>query len=199
MAVWTPQLAGAFLDFAAADLLYQMWHLIAYRGLRRSEAVSLEWAEVDLDASMLNVRESKSDAGVRTVSLDTGTVAVLRAHRLAQAHRRIASYGAWVDSDRVFTKQDGTPLNADSVSQRFDRLVVRSELPPIRLHDLRHVAASLALAAGVPLKVVSEQLGHSASGITADIYSSVMLQVRQAAAEAVANLVPAIRRAADLR
>jgi Phage integrase family len=63
-------------------------------------------------------------------------------------------------------------------------------LPPIRLHDLRHTAASLALQAGVPMKVVSEQLGHSSLGITADTYTSVLPAVAQAAAEAVAGIVP---------
>lgn len=70
------------------------------------------------------------------------------------------------------------------------RLVARSGLPPIRLHDLRHVAATLDLAAGVPLKAVSEQLGHASLQLTADTYASVLPQVQQAAAEAVRALVP---------
>ena len=72
----------------------------------------------------------------------------------------------------------------------FERLTRSSGLPPIRLHDLRHTAASLALQAGVPLKVVSEQLGHSSLAITADTYTSVLPAVAQAAAEAVAGVVP---------
>jgi hypothetical protein len=134
--------------------------------------------------------DPKSEAGERTISLDSHTVAVLRAHRRAQTEARLAWGAAWVDSGLVFTKEDGSALNPDTVSQRFERLVARSGLPPIRLHDLRHVAASLALAAGVPMKVVSEQLGHSSIQITSDIYSSVLPQVAQAAAQAVADLVP---------
>ena len=84
--------------------------------------------------------------------------------------------------------QSGRALNG--VSQRFDRLVTRPGVPPIRLHDLRHVAATLALTAGVDIKVVSGQLGHSTTQITRDIYLSVMPQVAQAAAEAAATLVP---------
>jgi integrase len=203
VAVWTPQQAGAFLDFASGDRLAPLWHLVAYRGLRRAEVVGLPWANVDLATASATIRDTivqvdhvstrsdpKSDAGERTISLDTLTVAVLRAHRRAQAAARLAWGAAWVDSGLVFTKEDGSALNPDAVSQRFERLVARSGLPPIRLHDLRHVAASLALAAGVPMKVVSEQLGHSGIQITSDIYSSVLPQVAQAAAEAVAALIP---------
>jgi len=203
VAVWTPHQAGAFLDFASADRLAAFWHLIAYRGLRRAEAVGLPWADVDLDAANATIRDTlvqvertsewgdpKSEASERTISLDSHTVAVLRAHRRAQTEARLAWGAAWVDSGLVFTKEDGSPLNPDTVSQRFERLVARSGLPPIRLHDLRHLAASLALAAGVPMKVVSEQLGHSSIQITSDIYSSVLPQVAQAAAQAVADLVP---------
>jgi hypothetical protein len=81
-------------------------------------------------------------------------------------------------------------LTPDGVSQRFDRLLKRHDLPPIRLHDLRHGSATLALTAGADIKVVSEQLGHSTTQITRDIYMSVMPQVAQAAAGAAAALVP---------
>jgi integrase len=229
--VWTPEQTGAFLDFAAEDRLYPLWHLIAYRGLRRGETVRLPWADVDLDPAVIMIREAKSEAGERTLSLDALTVGVLRAHHEAQVEERKQWGDAWVDSGRVFTKEDGEPLNADSVSQRFDRLVARYEkirhehesvnqgtseppspaelaarhrtsertihlaldsgpLPPIRLHDLRHGAATLALAAGVAMKVVSEQLGHASLQITGDIYTSVLPELAHAAAEAVARLVP---------
>ena len=89
-------------------------------------------------------------------------------------------------------------LTPDGVSQRFDRLVARHEIPPIRLHDLRHVAATLALTAGVDIKVVSEQLGHSTTQITRDVYLSVMPQVAQAAAEATAAIVPRAAKSADV-
>jgi len=81
-------------------------------------------------------------------------------------------------------------LHPETVIRTFERLTRSSGLPPIRLHDLRHTAASLALQAGVPLKVVSEQLGHSSLAITADTYTSVLPAVAQAAAEAVAGVVP---------
>jgi hypothetical protein len=104
----------------------------------------------------------------------------------------------WAETGLVFTHEDGRALTPDGVSQRFDRLVARHEIPPIRLHDLRHVAATLALTAGVDIKVVSEQLGHSTTQITRDIYLSVMPQVAQAAAEATAAIVPRAAEPADV-
>ncbi len=196
--VWTPEQVGTFLDCVLDDRLYPLWHLIAYRGLRRAEAARLHWADVDLDARIATIRAHedcdwdgpKSDAGERRVALDPGTVAVLKGHRRTQAEARLLWGSAWLDFGFVFTREDGSPLNLDSVSQRFDRLVARTGMPPIRLHDLRHVAATLALTAGADIKVVSEQLGHSNTQITRDIYLSVMPQVAQDAADAAAALVP---------
>jgi len=200
--VWTPAQTASFLARVEGDRLYALWHLMAHRGLRRGEAVHLLWPDVDFDAGQATIREQsddqeawspKSAAGSRTIGLDARTVAVLRAHRAAQNADRLAWGEAWVDSGRVFTKEDGSTLNADSVSQRFDRLVARHHLPPVRLHDLRHGAATLALAAGADVKVVSYELGHSSTQITQDLYTSVLPQVSKAAAEAVAGLLASTR------
>ena len=97
---------------------------------------------------------------------------------------------AWTDTGRVFTHEDGSTWHPGSVTARFRRLSRHAGLPPIRLHDLRHGAATLALAGGVPLKVVSEMLGHSSIAITADTYTSVVPQVARDAAETTARLIP---------
>jgi hypothetical protein len=104
---------------------------------------------------------------------------------------------AWTETGLVFTHEDGRALSPNAVSQRFDRLVTRHAMPPLRLHDLRHVAATLALTAGVDIKVVSEQLGHTTTQITRDIYLSVLPQVAHAAAEAAAALVPRAAKSPD--
>ncbi len=182
---------------------YPLFHLIAYRGLRRGEAVGLRWQELDLDTGQARITrqvvqlgwrtevgEPKTDSGARTVSLDTTTVAVLRSWRVTQVAERDRWGQAWRAAGLVFTREDGSPLHPDLVTDTFARLSQRAGLPPIRLHDLRHTAASLALQAGVPLKVVSEQLGHSSLAITADTYTSALPAVAQAAAEAVAAVVP---------
>jgi integrase len=201
--VWTPQQLGAFLDAAEDDRLYALFHLIAHRGLRRGEACGSRWTDIDLDAGTATIAKQlivlgwtpteddpKSDAGGRTIALDAGTVAVLRTHRRRQLADRLEWASAWVDSGRVFVREDGSELHPASVTDRFHAIADAAGLPPIRLHDLRHGAASLMLAAGVPMKIVSETLGHSSLGITSDTYTSVFPEVAAAAAEAAAALVP---------
>lgn len=203
VAVWTPEQTGAFLDTAADDRLYALYHLIAFRGLRRGEAVGLAWSEVSLAGATVTVSwqvvqlgwdtiegAPKSDASGRVVALDRATVDVLRAHREQQQREREEAGEAWVDTGRVFTRVDGTGLHPDYVTTHFARLAKRAGLPPIRLHDLRHGAATLALAGGANLKVVQEMLGHASIAITADTYTSVLPEVARAAAEAAAALVP---------
>ncbi|MEV4070737.1 tyrosine-type recombinase/integrase [Nonomuraea fuscirosea] len=124
------------------------------------------------------------------VALDSGTVAVLRAHRERQEAERLAVGSAWIDSGRIFTKADGSELTPDWVSEHFERLTFAAGLPPIRLHDLRHGAATLSLAAGNDMKTTSAMLRHSSISITADLYTTVLPEVAREAAEASAALVP---------
>ncbi|WP_059010607.1 tyrosine-type recombinase/integrase [Streptomyces specialis] len=201
--VWTPQQTGAFLDHVAEDRLYALWHLIALRGLRRGEACAQPWSEVSLDTGMLtvttqfvqdgwDVAESapKTDSGFRVVALDDETAAVLKRHRERQQREREEWGPAWVETGRVFAQENGEWLHPGKITDYFARLVASSGLPPIRLHDLRHGAATLMLAAGIDIKIVSDTLGHSDTRITRDIYQSVFPHVAREAAEAAAKLVP---------
>jgi integrase len=102
----------------------------------------------------------KSDSS-RTVVLDEDSVAVLRTHKARQNTERLAWGSAWVDSGLVFTRENGAALHPEFVTRHFERLARDAGLPPVRSHDLRHGAATLALAGGADLKTVSEMLGHS--------------------------------------
>ncbi|GAA3065808.1 tyrosine-type recombinase/integrase [Streptomyces roseofulvus] len=206
--VWTPEHTGAFLDFVAEDRLYAMWHLIAFRGLRRGEACGQSWSETNLDRHSLTVTgqlvqdgweveasEPKTDSGFRVVALDDDTVHVLKRHREQQEADHAEWGSAWVNTGLVFTQEDGSWLHPGKVTDLFERLVAASGLPPIRLHDLRHGAATLMLAADIDIKIVSDTLGHSDTRITRDIYQSVLPHVGKSAAEATAKLVPLQRKA----
>lgn len=203
VAVWTPEQTGAFLDCTLPDRFYPLFHLIAFRGLRRGEAVGLPWVDLDLDRGLLTVSqqvvqlgwateisEPKTQGSERTIPLDRATTEVLREHEARQQEERRRWGNAYIESGLVFTREDGRGLHPGSVTARFERLVKAADLPPIRLHDLRHGAATLALAGGVPLKVVQEMLGHSSVTITADTYTSVLPEVAREAAERVAAMVP---------
>jgi integrase len=147
-----------------------MWWLIALRGLRRGEAAGLRWIDVDLDEKVIMINQQcitfghtttvgppKTAASRRTIALDRTSVKVLRAHRQLQMQEAARAGEDWVESGYVFTNADGSPLNPDYLTRRFRYLVGQSGLPPVRLHDLRHGAATLAHAAGADLKTVQEQ------------------------------------------
>lgn len=207
--VWTAEQTAIFLEHAAEHPLFALYHLIAFTGLRRGEACGLRWIDLNLDASTMTVAQQmvqigweteiskpKSDAGERDVALDALTVGILKAHRRTQAAARLAQGPGWADTGLAFTNPDGTPLHPANVTDQFLALVAAAGLPPIRLHDLRHGAASLALAAGIDIKVVSEMLGHSTSVITRDTYTSVYDELKHAAAASIAAAITSARPAA---
>jgi integrase len=202
VAVWTAQLLAEFLKFVAEDRLYAMWWLIALRGLRRGEAAGLRWIDVDLDEQVIMISQQritfghtttvgppKTAASRRTIALDRTTVRVLRAHRRLQMEEAAKAGDLWRESGYVFTDLKGEPLHPDYLTRRFRYLVRQSGLPPVRLHDLRHGAATLAHAAGADLKTVQEQLGHTSIVLTADTYTSVLMILHFKIAEATARLV----------
>ncbi|HEY3034212.1 MAG TPA: tyrosine-type recombinase/integrase, partial [Streptosporangiaceae bacterium] len=202
VAVWTAQQLAAFLATITDDRLYPMWWLIALRGLRRGEAAGLRWCDLDLHAGTLTIAQQriaygttvhvgppKTAASRRSIALDHATVRLLREHRRHQQTERDAAGDRWQDSGYLFTTADGSPLHPDWLTRRFRRLVTASGLPPVRLHDLRHGAASVALAAGADLKTVQAMLGHASIVLTADTYTSVLPELLADAAEATARLV----------
>ncbi|ARP71520.1 site-specific integrase [Streptomyces pluripotens] len=208
--VWTPEHTGLFLDHVAEDRLYALWHLIAFRGLRRGEACGQRWTDTHLDDGRITVAKQlvvsgwdvyeddpKTDAGARTIALDSDTVRALTRHRVQQDKDREEWGSAWVETCRVFTKENGEMLHPANVTRRFIELYEEIGLPPIRLHDLRHGAATLAHAAGADLKDIQEMLGHSSIAITADTYTSLLPEADRAIAEAAARLVPRARRTGD--
>ena len=201
--VWTPDQAGTFLDHVADHRLYALWHLFCFRGPRRGEGVGARWVDFDRDNRSLSVEtqlvqlgwgvlegEPKTASGVRIVALDLDTNSTLVHHEKLQKAERLRFGPGWADTGRIFVEEDGTWLHPGKVSDLFGRLVEEAGLPPVRLHDLRHLAATLALVAGIDPKVVSEMLGHSDTAITRDIYQTVLDDIAREAAEAVVKLVP---------
>jgi hypothetical protein len=125
----------------------------------------------------------------RQLALDPFTTTVLKAHRVLQLQDRLAWGPAWIETGLVFTREDGQILHPEHVTKRFARLVRDAGLPPITLHGVRHSYATAALAAGEPLKVVSERLGHASTSITANLYQHVLPSMDERTANAVANLI----------
>lgn len=204
--VWTPAELAAFLDSLDGHQHRTAFYLAAMTGLRRGEVCGLRWADVDLDAARLTVRQTltqnrrglrfdqpKSKRSRRTVDLDADTVAVLREHRRHGLEQRMMMGAGFTDHGLVFCRPDGEPWRPESITQAFDRHLKAKALPRIRLHDLRHTHATHLLAAGVNPRVVSERLGHASVAFTLDTYGHVLDGQQADAAAAVATLVSTAR------
>ncbi|WP_416485283.1 site-specific integrase [Streptomyces sp. CL12] len=207
--VWTPQQFGVFLDAAEGDRLYAIFHLMGTRGLRRGEAVGQDWHEVALDAGLITPAkeivvdgwdpyesEPKTDGSANTIALDSMNIAVLRGHKARQDEERAAWGTAWQDTGKVFTKEDGSWLHPETVSETFRRILATTDLPPITLRDLRHVAATLTHGGGGDIHTVKETLRHSTITLTSDTYTSLLPELDRDIAEKAAKLIPRSRPAA---
>jgi integrase len=200
---WTAEQLRAFLAHARGDRLTAAWTLASLTGVRRGELLGLRWSDVELDAGRLKIvralvlvdyeptlSEPKTERGRRTVALDPTSVAALREHASAQALERALAGAAWEDAEGyVFTDELGSWIHPQAFTDRFKRLAKAAGLPAIRLHELRHSHATLALEAGVAAKVVSDRLGHASVAFTMDTYADALPAVEETAAALVANLV----------
>jgi integrase len=216
VAVWTLRQLITFLTGVENDRLAALWWLIALRGLRRGEAAALDRDDLDSEARELTITRQlvalpgelycgppKSRASIRTIALDEdGTrrlvdqavrqnVELLR-HQFTDQRRsdsRVRTGSGWRRGRSMFTYADGGPIRPEYLTHRFNTLVKEFDLPPIRLHDLRHGAATLALASHTDLKVIQQMLGHSSIVTTADTYPSVLPETAHRAAQATADMV----------
>jgi integrase len=173
--------------------------LAAMTGLRLGELLGLEWHDVSDTAGTLTVRRSmartpdgyalsepKTKRSRRTIDLPAVAIAALDRQRELQGVAKGAVGTAWQDMDGlIFTDPVGRPLRGATVNHVFHRILEAAALPSIPFHGLRHSAATAMLAAGVPLKVVSDQLGHATITITADKYAGTTPALRRSAADAM--------------
>ena len=197
MSCLAPDDISTFLEAARETPYYVFFSTLLYTGLRRGELLALRWGNLDLDMASIHVVESahklssgeyvikepKTAHSRRTVALPPSLALLLRQHRSDQEQICSQLGRRLTDKDFVFAHLDGKPLNPNAVTLSFIRLIRRSGLPHIRLHDLRHTHATLMLKAGVHPKIVSERLGHAGIGITLDTYSHVLPGLQEAAAE----------------
>lgn len=197
---WTAAQLVEFLGATKHLRLSPALHLAATTGMRRGEIAGLRWGDWHYDTHRLSIARSRQVVGGRSVEvpvktrssrrcidLDGDTEAVLAAWRRRQ-QRDGHTTGL---GDPMFTNTSGQPIHAESLYQLFDRQVRKLELPRIRLHDLRHTHASLLVAAGVPIKVVSERLGHANPGFTMATYQHVLPGMGADAADRFGQLIAA--------
>jgi integrase len=182
----TPDQVRQLLEAAQTSRYAKLFEFLVTTALRRGEALGLKWSDVDLDNGVLRVRgtlgrvdgalvvtEPKTAKSRRTVPLSPMAERVLRDVRAAQAAERLRAGSAWQKTGYVFTTDCGTPYEPRNALRALKDAARHAKLPAIGLHTLRHSAAAVMLVNGVPLKVVSEVLGHASIGITGDIYGHV--------------------------
>jgi integrase/predicted RNA-binding Zn-ribbon protein involved in translation (DUF1610 family) len=204
MKTWSAKELKAFLQKNQCDRLYPLWRIMSATGMRRGEALGLRWTDTDLDGEnpAITVRqalvsagyevafsEPKTKRGRRTIWLDTETAETLRLWRDAQAMEKDSARELWPDTGLVFTREDGSAWHPDRISKLFEDAVTASGMPRIRLHDLRHTHATIALGANIHPKIVSDRLGHSTVAFTLDVYSHCIPALAQDAADKIAALV----------
>jgi len=199
----TADQARRLVEAAKGDRLEARWLVGLALGLRQGETLGLWWDDIELDDGILQVRRAlqrqpgrglvftslKTARSRRTIPLPPPLVEALKQHRTRQDAERGTAGNLWQASPCVFTTPLGTPIDPRNDYRSFKRLLARAGLPPIRLHDLRHTAASLLLAQHVPARVVMEILGHSQIALTMNTYSHVAPEVSREAAERIAGVL----------
>jgi integrase len=211
MVSWTEGQLAAFLDWSAEHSQHHaLWYLLAMTGMRRGEALSLRWRDIDLERATVSVRrnagmvryagegaemveDDTKSSKPRVVDLDADTTAVLRAWK---AERGSMALTLAKPDALAFGTIEGEHRNGEHVSRQFARETERCRsalgaeaLPRIRLHDVRHTMATIMLMNGVPLHVVSQRLGHASPMVTLTVYAHVMPGNQRDAANAFARLI----------
>lgn len=198
---WTPAQAVIFLQHSTQidDPLAELYELIICTGMRKGEALALHWADVDLDDRLLFVRYTLSNINNTTpvfttpktksshtwIGLSSRSVRALRRQAERQRLLRQAAGPAYQDQDLVFTRRNGQPLRHEYVLRHLRQLTAEAGLPQIRVHDLRHFAATTMLSSQVPLAMASKTMRHSTLSTTTEVYGHLLRHVAQQAVEAI--------------
>jgi len=202
--VWTIEELGRWLTVALQDRFAGMWLLAATTGMRRSELAGVRREMLDLETGLLRVEDTrvvvggrshhsdgKSAAGRRGISLDTFTRAELvKLVELLDEER--AAFGRdYPVHGLLMVNEEGRPLHPDTITTRFNRLVDRAGVPHIRLHDVRHTYATLAMDLGIDPKMLSDRIGHANTSVTLQIYTHRSAGRDQAMAQTLGEMIQA--------
>jgi integrase len=195
----------SFLDEFSNPQMPRVIKTLIYTGMRVGELTALHWEEVDLDKAMITVKYNlyrldgkyqlstpKTKSSARVIALPPQLVEILREQKSWQDERRKAVGNRWIERGAVFTGSYGEYMNKNYINLQFKQLLAKHSFPDIHIHDLRHANASLLINMGVPVKVISEHLGHRDTRTTETIYAHVfaetMVQASNAISEALATV-----------
>jgi integrase len=197
---FTAEQAIKFVEAAKGHRIGALFSVATAIGLRKGEALGLKWSAIDFERGTLAVRialqrvkmpgEKKGQLILtepkrksrRTINLPRVCVSALLEHRAIQEQERRLAGSRWKDEDYVFTTGIGTPMEPRNLERAYQQILTLAGLHHIRIHDLRHTAATLLLTQGVHPRVVMELLGHSQIAITMNTYSHVVPALMKEAA-----------------
>ena len=177
-------------------------HLLIVTGCRRGEIMGLKWDKVDLDRQRITIdrallvgksgtayEDTTKTGDTRYLNIPAETVQLLREYRREQTIMRLKNGDRWNDTGYVFTRDDGRPMNPESVNSWLNDFSKKNGLPHINPHAFRHTAASVLIAAGTDVVTVSKQLGHSSVNTTESFYSHMIEEAKAQATECIADVL----------
>lgn len=202
--VWGAHELRRFLEATVEHHHHTLFTIAAKTGMRRGELLALRWRDIDVERSTITIRRAlavvgwslhfadvKTRTARRTIDI-SGTALEAISARREVLEKAAADAGEGFDpKGLVFARPDGAPIHPEYVTRTFDRVVAKHGLPRIRFHDLRHTHATLLLKAGIPVKVVSERLGHASPGFTLNVYQHVLPGMQAEAAQIFDQLLAA--------
>ncbi len=199
----TQDQAQKLIEAAKESKLEALLIVALTSGLRHGELRALTWSAVDLDKGEVHVRcsvlslqgygnvesEPKTRGSRRTVALHAFVIDVLKKHRVSLLETKLRMGSSWVDRDLVFPNRIGDYFNKGTLYSNFHKILARADLPQMRIHDLRHSAATLLIAMGVNIRVVQEILGHSNISTTLGTYGHVLPGMQEDAMKKWGNVL----------
>jgi integrase len=198
----SPEQAKQFLAYLKGHRNEALYAVMLSTGLRRGEALGLMWKDLDRDSGVLQIRrqlkreggtlvtaDTKTSRSRRSVNLPPPMLKALLWHERRQETERTALGTSWINTDFIFTSAVGTPIDPRNFYREFTKICRDAGMGDWHPHELRHSAASLMLAQGVKLQVVSQVLGHASIRMTADVYGHILDPDRQEAADAMGTLL----------
>lgn len=184
--------------------------LILYTGMRRGEALGLEWEDIDFTNNVITIRhtlqylpekgvfeeETKNTSSMRSIKVGQDLIDILNDFRDWQDSEKEKAGEFWTECKKIFTARDGRPINPCTVTSWFHNFVASNNLPQISIHGLRHTNASIMISSGVPITTTAKRLGHSTSATTSKIYAHAIASADAAAASAIQAVIPLRRKRA---
>jgi len=187
-----PEQLGVILAEADQTPYGPIARLAALTGARQAELLRLRWRDVDWEHQRLTIRGTKTVASARLIDLAPLAMDLLHCQRQAEREKKLllgSGAPCGTNDATIFTNVVGKPMDAGGLKRTWKRVIRKAEVGHVRFHDLRHCAASYMIAAGVPITMVSQRLGHSRVSTTTDIYAHVLPGMGREAAQVLENVM----------